>query len=698
MVTCPQCGSQVRHQRFCSNCGAALPELQVSAAASFPQENPSAGQAQTEQVGGTPTYGAMSQPNIYGATSTAGGAYPPSLDDAGGAGDSKRRKRRVVIIGAVVAALLVIGGGLWAVWALYLSKTGGAESPEAAVTTMADALSGEDMVQAALLLAPDEVEPFIDANERLRDKVMELIPDRHLAEGAEESLLDGLSISVDKLDTKVRPYNNDLARVELTKGVVTVKYDVTEVDESIQQLFADAAEETFDWSFDLAELDDPVYIMSVRRDGGWYLSPMFTLAELASQESSVSPTYSSVEEFERAPGGETPEEAGELFLDGVAEAVNESSVGPLAEILPAPWDLLFDTYGETIDTAMDSSGLEAHVNSVSFTSETVDGRTVITPTDMEFTLSDGSHTLALSADEKCVSAVKAGDRKEFCGGGAPASERLQSSSFYSGDYWESLFQGVRLVVVETETGWKVDPVATLFGLVIDTLDPLTQEDVAALALAATDRNSGVVAFMVDPQAAKIGNTLTMPTDQMTSYEVTVPEGKALRVRCVDDSSDCAVGLATDKFQQVISPESGGIVAAGEGTYYVVGLPLVDSSESEYSVVLEEVEMKQISSSGVDSQVGTHGFDVYKVDRSSSGRDEIFIYFNDQRGSSFSSDLKGWALSEGGSSSWNRSFSAGPAETMDSIPVYRLYADSEDMVWIVIVGKPGAAYHLKAETG
>lgn len=242
----------------------------------------------------------------------------------------KRSNKLVIGIGSLVSVAL-IGLGT----ATLMSNGAGAASPEEAVEQFAAAIDGEDLLGAMATLAPDEVRSLPDVYRLSLKKSQELGVADVEAPTTDEPRLDGLNLSVSGLKVNATQLSEDIAKVQILDGKIASEVkegsDLAESLKSLgwmfgggldgeyedalfecvdQRIDVDADEDEWDEAYqaceaelesdsagdessfgngelDLGELRQKarshggpgLFVMAVRRDGGWYLSPFFTLAE-----------------------------------------------------------------------------------------------------------------------------------------------------------------------------------------------------------------------------------------------------------------------------------------------------------------------------------------------------------------------------------------------------------------------------------
>lgn len=210
------------------------------------------------------------------------------------------RKRRPRALIAAIAVLPLLG-----VTALVLHGAddgAGASSPEAAVRKLADALDREDPVAALAVLPPEEVDGVNALYTALRDKLVAT----HVVDSKDKPM-QGLDIKVSDLELSTERLADDVSLVRLQNGRVESDFDPAKASTRVKQeagagakpthesqTVADARKELADSG---AKVRD-VFVMTVRREGHWYVSPSYTLAEYLRQQFDLPAAR-----FDQAPQG-----------------------------------------------------------------------------------------------------------------------------------------------------------------------------------------------------------------------------------------------------------------------------------------------------------------------------------------------------------------------------------------------------------
>ncbi|OCG74785.1 hypothetical protein [Microbacterium sediminis] len=218
-----------------------------------------------------------------------------------------RKRRRGLLIGAIAAGtVIVLGGGGAIAWSLFAPR--GAATPTGAVEKLVDVVTGDNLLGALSLIAPSEAEVFSGIAESAAGiRFGDIAYDDYLADA-----YAAISIDAEDLVYDETTIAEGVARVGIVDGSPTIDADV-EALADVLEAFARAHAETFaEYSgmdpdqieaelergrADLvAGIDDafPVSIdfadevdadgitpaqALVVDEGGWYLSPLLTLAD-----------------------------------------------------------------------------------------------------------------------------------------------------------------------------------------------------------------------------------------------------------------------------------------------------------------------------------------------------------------------------------------------------------------------------------
>src|SRR5262249_5211019 len=151
----------------------------------------------------------------------------------------------------------------------------GADSPEAAVRKLADAISHEDPLAAADVIAPDEVSSLHDTLSHAEAKAAEL----KLVETAGAPLA-GIDFNVDGLDLSNTSLGDGVAKATIDGGTFQASTHQAQFSPLLRKALNGTDDNTA--SKDLAHLSDgelPTFVVAVHRNGNWYVSAAYTVLE-----------------------------------------------------------------------------------------------------------------------------------------------------------------------------------------------------------------------------------------------------------------------------------------------------------------------------------------------------------------------------------------------------------------------------------
>ena len=293
--------------------------------------------------------------------------------------DAHTRGRFGTLVGAVGVAALV-GVGALAVSAVFGS--GGASSPESAVRQLADAITHKDPLAAVDVLVPSEVRSMRETVKAATKRAADL----QVVDSASQPLA-GVDLSVDHLELSTQPLADGFTKVTITSGEISAKTHEAAMSKLLQDAQHGSQSEDRNGRADLSRLasgsDLPTFVVTVRHDGGWYVSPAYTALEYA-REAAGGPAaaYGSAKAADL--GADSPEHA-------VSDALHAWQAGNWDRLMAlAPPDELpvYDFRAwidkEAVDTHPDFS-----IDKLD-TSATVDGDSAIVKLDASGTTGSGS--------------------------------------------------------------------------------------------------------------------------------------------------------------------------------------------------------------------------------------------------------------------------------------------------------------------
>jgi hypothetical protein len=329
-------------------------------------------------------------------------AGPPSIDgwDLEPAGDyvvAPPRRRQPRVVGALVA-LAVVAGGFGVV---TLTAADGAESPEAAVRAMFDAIDHEDVIGVIEALDPverDILRPAVEATAREAERVDAASPELDLRK------VEGVDLTVGGLELTTTSLGDGYTAVDITQGWVDSAADLDRlpvgatIREMLDEDKANGGKSRPEGDrIDLAG----TRLVAIANDG-WHVSALYSIAEeirMSSEPLRSVPTYG---RGIPARGASSPEAA---VREGLAAAV-ELDIGRLIELAPPREMAVLHDYGPLlVDAAADARDdhyvapvveeLELEV------ADGPDGTKIVSASKYRITAEDSDGTSTWSYDGKC---------------------------------------------------------------------------------------------------------------------------------------------------------------------------------------------------------------------------------------------------------------------------------------------------------
>ncbi len=283
------------------------------------------GSWQPPDPGGTP-------PPLPPPGAQGGGFAPPSLDPptqqtvveplpAGAPGGGRSRGK---VIAAAVGAAAIVAAGVFALTRVSGdSGSGGASTPEAAANDFLDALDKEDVLGLVDVLLPGERDAF---RQPMQDLVSELTRLEVLSDQASLSHIGGVDIAITDRHLEVEKTNaDDIVSVSITaKAAATVKGEELPIGNWIRDAIGEKDVSELDSTSDPEEDRFPVTV--VRKDGRWYLSLFYSIAENARHDAG-DPDIP--DRGVALKGADTPEAAMDTMINAAADLDLATVIGAL---------------------------------------------------------------------------------------------------------------------------------------------------------------------------------------------------------------------------------------------------------------------------------------------------------------------------------------------------------------------------------
>ncbi|MCB1001317.1 MAG: hypothetical protein KDB40_18640 [Acidimicrobiales bacterium] len=251
------------------------------------------------------------------------------------------RHRQTAGIGATVAAL--VGAIGFTAVALNGAGTAGAETPEDAVRSFLEAAEAEDVLGMIDVLDPAEVPALRSAVERGREDAVagQLVGEEFRLDG-----VAGVDIEVADLALTTQPVIDGVVVVRPT-GSLSWSFDPTAFPfgDELAPLVTDLTA-----SSGAGEIDDlwsDAMLATIERDGRWYVSAGFTVAELIRSATDAAPPGAPLV----PAGADTPEAAADLFWQRMLDL---DLTGAFSLAAPGEGDALLAYGPQVADAASDA--------------------------------------------------------------------------------------------------------------------------------------------------------------------------------------------------------------------------------------------------------------------------------------------------------------------------------------------------------
>ena len=418
---------------------------------------------------------------------------PPLESYSGESTTTVRKTSSGTVLAAVIGAMALIFGGL----ALYRAATSpaGAETPEDAVRNLLDAAAGEDVIGVLQSLEPGERDSLRGPIEDIADELKRL---GVLAEGFDLQGISGIGLDFTDVALSSQELDTGIAAVSIDGG--TANAAVIPEDLPLGPFF--------DSFFEEQEMDDPrdeepteestplddvgFEIVAVERDGGWYVSLWYSVAEAARAGADLPlPDFG---QGVRPDGAGSPEDAvRELVAAGTAldlrkvfallppgEASALHDYAPLflddaeADIaeMREEDDLEINVRDLELDTVEDGS--TARVGITSFTADATfeDG-------SFDARYGDGTFSVRLTSEDEDMTVEYDGEcfRQE----GESYGDEVSEESCRGDDDFPPIPEDLRdvvpaITVVEIDGAWFVSPTRTVLDSIVQGLEMLDRDD------------------------------------------------------------------------------------------------------------------------------------------------------------------------------------------------------------------------------
>ncbi len=376
----------------------------------------------------------------------------------------------------------LVAGGIGV--ATLLGNRGGAGSASEAVRLLANDLSTQNYVGAYGRLHPSEAQLLTDLGDLFVDELQRLDvlrPDADL-----NSVTATLTVADLRFDEAAQEQvREDVVITTLVGGTITSEQNPADIPftDSFRALaFPDGlppADEptTMDIAQIVAEQGQPIRLASVRVDGAWYTSILYTAADYALREQGATWPQRSI-----APrGAATAQDA----LRETVQAALDQDVRRLVELAPPGELSVIHDIGEVLVADITGTPSGARVVELEADDVEVRGRPALFVTRVVVQGPGGERATAVR-DGDCVSVEAGGPAQRFCAadlaaqGGLPLTDpALAPLAAVVPDAVQALLE-VKIVTTEVDGLHYVSPAGTVVGIYGDLFAVLDRQDIVDL--------------------------------------------------------------------------------------------------------------------------------------------------------------------------------------------------------------------------
>lgn len=446
-------------------------------------------------------------PAAFGAPGgpVAGAPGAPGVEVLTGAGPAGGPKRsKATVVGAVAGVTALVAAGAFAVVRITGNDVaGGAATPEEVGTALTTALDGEDVLGVIDLLLPGERDTFRDP---MIDLVGNLSRLEILSDDANLSGVGGLDVQFSDVEVRAEPTNvDDITNIFLS-GSASVGVDGEQVP--LGDLLLDEAfggdRPDMDMAPESSEFED-TRLTVVERDGRWYLSAFYSVAEAARAEVDRDVPETGIE----PRGGDSPEGALDTLFAAVSDLDLEAAIAALD---PTEFEALHryaPLFLDDAEAALDDVELDWGITDTSYEVSGSGSRRSVTVTGLTFEASlGGLGEVRAVVDGDCVTISVTGDgvdeRQEVC------ADEIQQGALEDlglGTDVETWFETVQaaladweapgVAVHEVDGQWYVSPMRTGFDGLNGMLAALDAGELRDIVRGAQDLADSVAADVED---------------------------------------------------------------------------------------------------------------------------------------------------------------------------------------------------------
>lgn len=402
---------------------------------------------------------------------------PPGPGDRGRPGDTvpaaKRsvtaRRGRIPKVLAGVAGVVVLAGIGWFVFQAIGGKSGGADTADAAVQQLVDAANHKDIAGALAALNPDEVDELGD--------VLATVEDQAQKSGAapKDDALSAFDVKIADVQLSDDELADDVVKVEIEDGHGAFDYRANKVATRVRPLAPESESATIDRDDLVVEGADHVddtnlrdgkkidpFVMTVKRNGGWYVSPEYTAMQYWVEINDLPDPDFDSDLPDDLQGASSPKEA----LEGFAASLDSMDVDDWMQYVSENERRVLWAYKDAIEEVIERNGYEHAfsfgVDDTEVTEKSLSGGA------KALTVTRASGTARGSADDqeidwrydgRCLTTESDGDDAKTC-----ADRRAEFADVPyrpATALWQVMGSNGTVVAVKQDGSWVISPLASL---------------------------------------------------------------------------------------------------------------------------------------------------------------------------------------------------------------------------------------------
>jgi hypothetical protein len=375
--------------------------------------------------------------------------------------------------------MALLGAGGFAVSRIVAGDDGGADSPTDVGNQFINALADEDVLGVVDLLLPGE-------RDTMRQPLIDLVDNLKRLEVADSTAtldkIGGLDISFANTTVEPQPTNvDDITNIRITT-TGTVSVDGKSVP--IGPLLIDEAfggdRPDFDSDAQDSELDWK--LATVKRDGRWYLSLFYSIAEAARATDGRDVPEAPV----AARGADSPEGAVQATLDAVSDLDVEAMIAALnpneAEALQRYAPLFLDE----ADSAVASADVDIKFSGVEFTVTGSGDRRTVAIDALTLHAVGGEDDVTVEFSGGCAVMTINGDKTDTCADSTSIDSALGSLGLSENAELQALIKTVQdafadlqpigLTVQQVDGQWFLSPIGTYADAFLAVLTALDKNE------------------------------------------------------------------------------------------------------------------------------------------------------------------------------------------------------------------------------